>query len=184
MHPSVMRFLREQIGADEICNKEVLEVGSANVNGSPTEVLMPHRPKRYVGVDSAAGPGVDVILDAADLVRKFGLESFDVVISTEMLEHARNWRASIYQMKQVLRQGGLLVVTARSPGFPIHVFPEDHWRFTEDDFIRIFSDMWILHLGPDTNPGMPGVFLKARKTGATGTVNLEPLDVARVRERR
>jgi hypothetical protein len=83
-------------------------------------------------------------------------------------------------MKCVLKCGGLLIVTARGPGFPFHGYPHDYWRFTVEDFRRIFEDMWILHVGQDTDPSSPGVFLKARKTGATGAVNLATINVAHI----
>jgi len=181
MHPSVMQFLRENIGECEIRGKEVLEIGSQDVNGSPREVILPHAPKKYIGVDAGHGKGVDLVMDVKDITSYFGIDWFDVVISTEMLEHAHDWRLAVDQMKRVLRPGGLLVVTARGPGFPYHPYPGDYWRYTVDDFKRIFSDMWIIHLGPDTDASSPGVFLKSRKTGATGVVDLRSIEVAPVR---
>lgn len=181
MHASVMKFLGDKINADDIRDKEVLEVGSMNVNGSPRNALRGHGPKRYVGVDSGHGRDVDIVLDARELGRYFGSESFDVAVSTEMLEHVHDWRTIVANMKYVLRQGGLLIVTTRSPGFPYHPYPNDYWRYTLDDFKKIFSDMWIQHLGPDHDPQSPGVFLKASKTGGTGSVNLAEIDVAAVR---
>ena len=64
----------------------VLEVGSRNVNGSVRDILAP-LVSRYVGCDLEAGDGVDVVADATRLTDVFPPESFDVVISTEMLEH-------------------------------------------------------------------------------------------------
>ncbi len=181
MHPSVMQFLRERVTAGEIHGKEVLEVGAQNVNGSPREVLLGHLPKKYVGVDFAHGNGVDLVMDVKELTTYFGVDWFDVVISTEMLEHAQDWRTAVQQMKSVLRPGGLLILTARGPGFPYHGYPHDYWRYTVSDFKFIFKDMLIQHLDNDTDPRSPGVFLKALKTGATGAVVLSQIEVAPVR---
>jgi len=178
MHGSVMQFLRERIAPDEIRGLELLEVGSQDVNGSPREVLVPHGPKRYVGVDFVHARSVDIVMDVKDLTTYFGLDCFGVVVSTEMLEHAQDWRGAVAQMKAVLRPGGLLVVTTRGPGFPYHGFPHDYWRYTVEDFRKIFADMQILELVPDTDPGSPGVFLKARKTASTGSVDLAEIEVA------
>lgn len=177
MHPSVMEFLRTKISPDEIAGFEVLEVGAQDVNGSPRQVLLPHKPKKYVGIDFAHGRGVDLVMDVKDLTTYFGVDWFDVVISTEMLEHAQDWRTAVAQMKGVLKPDGLLVVTARGPGFPYHGFPHDYWRYTVDDFSRIFQDMLIQHVGQDTDPCSPGVFLKARKTGGTGSVDLSEFQI-------
>jgi SAM-dependent methyltransferase len=171
-----MTFLREKIGGGEIQGLDVLEVGSQNVNGSPREVFKLHGPKRYVGVDFAHGKGVDLVMDVSDLTTYFGPESFDVVVSTEMLEHAQSWRVSVDQMKDVLRPGGLLVLTARGPGFPYHGYPHDYWRFTIEDFREIFADMKIEVLEKD-EPEMPGVLLKARKRFETGSIDLSSITV-------
>jgi hypothetical protein len=162
MHPSVIDFLRRNVQSSDILGKSVLEVGSYNVNGSPREVIEPLRPGSYIGVDAQSGPCVDKVVAADDLVKEFGEERFDVVVSTEMLEHVRYWRRIVTQMKAVVKIGGLLVVTTRSPGFPYHAYPEDHWRFTKDHFLSIFQDMAILVLEDDI-PNMPGVLLKARR---------------------
>lgn len=169
-----MQFLRENILPGEISGKEVLEVGAQNVNGSPREVIGPYGPKAYCGVDFGPGRDVDLVLDVAKLSTHFGPSRFDVVVSTEMLEHAEDWRTAISQMKEVLRPSGLLIVTARGPGCPYHGWPHDYWRFTVADFCFIFSDMQIEIC---RNDSVPGVLLKARKTPETGKVDLGRLSI-------
>lgn len=161
MHASILDFLKRNLNVSETAGKTVLEVGSYDVNGSPRTVVMPLNPGSYVGLDGAPGPGVDVVGDAGELVSKFGRERFDIVISTEMLEHLREWKPAITEMKRVLKPGGILFVTTRSPGFMYHAYPVDKWRYTTEDFRAIFGDMEILRLADD--PVAPGVFLKARK---------------------
>jgi len=39
------------------------------------------------GIDFIEGPGVDLVLDAHQLTSAFERNSFDIVVSTEMLEH-------------------------------------------------------------------------------------------------
>lgn len=161
MHKSVMTFLKANIHPREIFGKRVLEVGSCDVNGSPRTVLVPMKPLEYIGVDQGPGPGVDLVCGADHLSSRFGRDSFDVVLSTEMLEHAEDWKPTIREMKAVLQPEGLLVVTTRGPGFPYHGFPHDHWRFTPALFKEIFSDMAQEILIPD--PEFPGILLKAWK---------------------
>lgn len=177
MHQGVMNFLKTKILPKETSGLDVLEVGSQDVNGSPREVIGPHKPKKYVGVDFAPGKGVDLVMDVKDLTSYFGAESFDVVISTEMLEHAIDWRVAVAQMKSVLRPEGLLILTTRGPGFPYHGYPHDYWRFTINDFQIIFADMAIWALDQD-EPSTPGVLLKARKAPGTGSVDLSQINVA------
>jgi len=179
MHGTVINYLKEKISDQEVRGKIVLEVGSYNVNGTPREVFAPLAPNEYHGVDASPGPCVDYIVNVAELVVKLGANRFDVVVSTEMLEHVQDWRRAVDEMKAVLKPGGLLLITTRSPGFPYHGFPDDHWRFTIADFYRIFADMEIIDITSDI-PEMPGVFLKARKHTSLHRVDLSQIEVFRM----
>lgn len=161
MHPSVIEFIKGSLTSEDVKGKQVIEVGSLDVNGSPRPTVMALGPREYWGIDCWLGPSVDVVCNADDLVRTFGEASFDVVLSTEMLEHLEDWRIVVNQLKRTVRSGGLLVITTRSPGFPYHPYPIDKWRYTKEDFREIFDDFEILKLVDD--PQAPGVFLKAKK---------------------
>lgn len=90
----------------DVKGKRVIEVGSLNVNGSLRPLIESLCPKKYVGVDIVEGPGVDMICDAENLVEKFGDSSFDVVITTELLEHVRNWKKVVSNIKNICTSGG------------------------------------------------------------------------------
>ena len=142
----VLEFVAAQLEADEVAGRRVLEVG-ARVVQDPSLSSRHHvtslGPSEYLGVDAEAGIGVDEICWAEDIVGRFGEQSFDVVIATELLEHVADWRPVVENLKQVLHDGGVLVVTTRSEGFPYHAWPHDHWRYSIDDFRQIFADMQI-----------------------------------------
>lgn len=154
-------FVRTQLRAEDVRGRSVLEVGALDVNGTVRPIVSGLGPAHYLGVDMAAGPGVDEICDATQLIERFGRDEFDLLISTELLEHVRDWRRVISQFKQVLKPGGIALLTTRSPGFPYHAFPFDFWRFEPADLREIFSDFEIDVIESDA--GSPGVFLKARK---------------------
>jgi len=158
---SCLQFIQDNISASDVKGGRVLEVGARNVNGSAREAVMSLAPLDYIGVDLDAGPGVDEVCDVTDLAPHFGPGKFSVVISTEMLEHVRDWRAAVSNMKTVLAPGGLLLLTTRSAGYPYHGYPHDFWRYEEADIRGIFSDMTVLTTGKD--PLVPGIFVKARK---------------------
>jgi SAM-dependent methyltransferase len=149
---------------DLVTGHDVIEVGALDVNGSLRSHVESLGPKRYLGVDIELGPGVDEVADAAGLVAGYGAESFDLVITTEMLEHTRNWSEIISNLKRVLRPGGHLLVTTRSPGFPYHAYPYDFWRYEPDDLRVIFGDMEIITIERDS--ASPGVFMLARRPEA------------------
>lgn len=179
MHGSVYGFLSTHATAESVAGKSVLEVGSLDVNGSPRRIIEPLEPSSYIGVDVRSGPKVDLVCDASDLVSVFGSERFDLVVSTEMLEHAKDWRLAVTSMKLVLAPGGLLLITTRSPGFPRHDHPGDYWRFTCQDAREIFSDLEELEIVDD--PMAPGVFIRGRKpSGAFVEVDLNGKHVAAI----
>ena len=87
MHKQVLEFGRKYLAAVDICSKQVIDVGSLNINGSLKADILKLQPAEYIGIDFRAGKDVDVVCNAKDIVARFGKESFDVVICTEMLEH-------------------------------------------------------------------------------------------------
>lgn len=170
-HSGCIAFAAARLSAAEVSGRDVLEVGSRDVNGSVRPVVEALGPASYLGVDIEEGPGVDVICDATNLVQRFGPERFDVVISTELLEHVRDWRSVIGGMKTVLRPGGVLLITTRSKGFGVHGYPYDYWRYEPEDMQRIFADFDVETVQPDQL--RPGVFVKARKPDMHEEADLE-----------
>jgi glycosyltransferase involved in cell wall biosynthesis len=163
MHGSVLGFFAYgALQNAEVAGKDVLEVGSLDVNGSVRPMVMARQPASYMGVDVVDGPGVDRVVDAVDLVATFGPDSFDVVVSTEMLEHAADWQAAVANMVAVLRPGGVLVWTTRSPGFAYH-HPPDRWRFTQQAMAEVLARLELEPLVLMDDPEHPGVFCKTRK---------------------
>lgn len=106
----------------------VLDVGCAGPE--PLNLWAPFLPLRdrleLVGVDVAgldraearAGElGLDVELrevSAYGLVAALGEASFDVVATTQVLEHLRDWRKALGEFARVLRPGGTLLLTCDS----------------------------------------------------------------------
>jgi len=161
MHLSVYEFIIQNSVTKEFQGKRILEVGPGNASVRPfVERFL--RPKKYIGVDIKHGKYVDKIVSAEKLLHVFGPESFDVIISTELLEHVVDWRCVINNMKMVLKKGGCMYITTRSLGYPYHGYLSDFWRFELEDMLKIFSDFQIIVLKKD--PETPGVFLKARKS--------------------
>lgn len=177
-HRSVLAFVMTHISAADVASKKVLEVGALDVNGSPRGIIELLAPASYVGVDIRPGPKVDQICAASELVVAFGAESFDVVVSTEMLEHAEDWRGAVSNMKRVLAPGGLLLITTRSPGFPQHDHPGDYWRFTRQDAAAIFADMDEVEIADD--PMAPGILVRARKPAVFLEVDLAEKSVLKI----
>jgi len=152
MHESVLAFVKRNVARIQA---PVLEVGSCNVNGSVRSLC----PEPYTGIDIVSGPGVDQVVVEGPL--PFEDESFQTVISTEMLEHALDPVSSLREMVRVLKPGGALLVTARGNGF-VHHNPPDRWRVMPGT-LREWSERLGLHAEEEADPQVPGQFLIAEK---------------------
>lgn len=107
MHNAVKKFIKE-VRAEvpyKFRLRNVLEVGSHNINGSPRKYFWFCK---YTGIDISKGKGVNI-------VGKFSEIEFDkkyqVVISTEMLEHDSDYVNSLKKMYHLLEDGGLMIIT-------------------------------------------------------------------------
>jgi SAM-dependent methyltransferase len=158
-----MAFATGALTAEEVEGKVVVEAGSYDVNGSARPGIEALRPASYTGADQEPGPRVDLVAQVPDLPALLGAGSADVVISTEMLEHAIDWQGCVAAMIDLLAPGGVLVITTRSAGFPYHAHPTDEWRYSVEAMGQIMegAGLEVLRLEPDGQ--VPGVFCKARK---------------------
>lgn len=118
MHPAVMEYVQFQAARhhDRINLGRVLEIGAQDVNGTVRAIF--HDAASYVGNDIVAGHGVDVIgpIETVDLPADW----FDVVVSTEVLEHHRHPYEVVRVAYRVLKRGGVVILTAAGPGRPPH----------------------------------------------------------------
>lgn len=181
MHTSVISFVGRALTAYDVDRKRLLEVGSRNINGSGRRLAFNGMaPESYLGIDMLPGPGVDVVMKAEELPLRYPPGTFETLLCLETLEHVEFWRAAVLACKLMLAPDGILIMTTRSPGFPLHAYPSDFWRFTVEDFRAIFADFEILILEKDPQEGHPGVFLKARKPKGWKPANLDAIQVKSV----
>ena len=158
---SCIIFGAKNLTQKEVEGRRIIEVGSYDENGSLRSIIELLNPAEYIGVDIQKGLGVDIVCSAYDIVKRFGQESFDIVISTELLEHVHDWRKAVSNIKNICKRNGIMLITSRSYGFRYHSYPYDCWRYELSDMEHIFADCVIEKLEKDRLH--PGVFLKARK---------------------
>ena len=68
----------------------------------------------YTGIDVAVGPGVDMVCQGQDYGGPD--DSFDVVISCEVMEHNPHWAETMKNMIRVCKPGGLVLMTCATLG--------------------------------------------------------------------
>jgi SAM-dependent methyltransferase len=152
-----MQWVGAKVAEHGLAERSTLELGALDVNGSVRGLFS----GPYVGIDMRPGPGVDLVCRADSLPYRAG--SFDVVVSTEMLEHDPYFWRTLPEARRVLRKGGHLLVTARGIGFPLHDYPSDFWRFTTDALEHLFAFAGLETVEVCGDPGASGVFGLARK---------------------
>lgn len=89
----------------------VLDIGSLDINGNNQHLF---DNALYLGLDIALGRNVDIVAKAHEL--RLPDATFDVVISTECLEHDRFYSQTLQNACRLLKPGGLFVLTCASDG--------------------------------------------------------------------
>ncbi len=132
----------------------VLEIGSYRVEGQ--EDLANLRPlfpeSTYIGCDLRKGAGVDVIADALNL--PLPNACCDLVICADTIEHILHPWQAIREIKRVLHPNGFAIITSVMD-FPIHDYPHDYWRFTQEifaEFGRHIGNFKVFYQGNTLNP--------------------------------
>jgi SAM-dependent methyltransferase len=85
---------------------------------------------QYVGADLPGNPAAEVeVSDSGHL--RVPDQSFDVVVSTQVLEHVRSPSTYLEECFRVLRPGGRLLLSTHGTMI-LHPDPIDLWRWTSD----------------------------------------------------
>jgi hypothetical protein len=124
----------------DLVRAPILEVGSKDYGTTPDfRSLFPGA--RYVGVDMAAGKGVDVVADLtgdfAAVDRALNGARFGTVICFSVLEHCRN-PFRLGETITRLADDGAVVLVSVPFSWQIHAYPSDYWRFTAEGVKEIF----------------------------------------------
>lgn len=141
---------------NNIANPKVIDVGGLYHVPTKTYLrLFEDIPGiQWIVADIKNHPSVDVVMPGPFTI-PFEDNTFDLVVSGQMLEHCANPFKSVAEMKRVLKVGGRIALAAPSAG-PYHDF-QDGWRFQKDAFrfiaedigdIKIIAD-WIDENAPD-----------------------------------
>jgi SAM-dependent methyltransferase len=119
--------------AEQADGKRVLDAGCGD---KPYYPFFAERASEYVGVD-ANHPAADLNAPLESLPVEDG--SFDVVLCTQVLEHADDPAQVVRELRRVVRPGGR--VLASTHGIQVyHPDPVDLWRWTHEGLRRLFAE--------------------------------------------
>jgi SAM-dependent methyltransferase len=144
----------------------VLDVGSRIVTGQKLNYkpLFPAPVFTYLGMDIEAGDNVDVVVALPYDWKEFRANSFDVVVTGQVLEHVPYFWDVFQEMERVLKPGGAVIVIVPSKG-AVHRHPVDCYRFHPDGLIALAhrSNLQIRNVVVDEGSYWGDVMLVARK---------------------
>lgn len=103
---SVKQFLPEYFEA-----RKVLEIGSLNINGSVRQFFAGCD---YTGLDVGEGRDVDLVCPGQD--HAVPAETYDTIITCEMMEHNPAWRRTWLNMLRMVKPDGLVLMTCATIG--------------------------------------------------------------------
>jgi len=107
---------------------DVLEVGSANINGGLRKYKSVEMD--WLGVDIEPNFGVDLVLSIGEQL-PFPNSKFSLVVSTSTFEHDIEFWSTFSEMSRVLNEDGLIILIIPSNGM-FHQYPYDAFRFYPD----------------------------------------------------
>ena len=167
MHPTVYKQFEKILQKYEV-NGKVLEVGAVPNKRSLLASITLGGGCEKVGINLVGSKKISdfkIVEGNANNMDMFKNQTFDCVLCNAVLEHDKYFWKSVFEMKRVLKKGGLLIIgtpsytnlrfnritifiTGRNPisdflrnvtfCFRIHDAPGDYYRFSEQTFKEVF----------------------------------------------
>jgi SAM-dependent methyltransferase len=127
----------------------LLDIGCGN---KPYETLFKDRVTTHVGCDivQSSDKRVDFICPATKL--PFEDQSYNTVLSTQVIEHVDDHGAMLAESFRVLQDGGILILSGPMY-WPLHEEPYDYFRFTEHGFRYLLENLGFSEIDVANNGG-------------------------------
>lgn len=118
----------------------LLNVGARDVSpGIPTVRDVFKNVPNYAGIDLFEGRDVTKVMNAHDIKEHFEENSFDLVVSTDTLEHDDKFWVTVENMRWATRPGGTMFIAVPGGATPFHEWPGDYWRFMKSGVEQFFA---------------------------------------------
>lgn len=117
----------------------ILLCGAKQWDDSPVVDHRRHFPLGdWVTTDIEAGDGVDLVHDLQNMWQETD-RKFDGIFCPAVLEHIQRPWTAVHSMAQMLLPGGVLYIQTHQT-FPLHGYPNDHFRFSTDALETLCRD--------------------------------------------
>lgn len=116
-------LILQKIGGHTPAHTNVIDLGCGDM---PYKAALEQRAIHYVGADIDNGGDVQINADGRV---PLDAQSFDAVLSVQVLEHVRNLDAYFKEIRRLLRADGILYLSTHG-SWLYHPHPEDHRRWT------------------------------------------------------
>ena len=116
----------------------IADVGSYDVNGC-LRPLFQSPNWLYFGLDIVPGPNVDLVLCEEYGWSQNRRDSFDVVVTTQVMEHVRKPWEWIKDVVSICKPNGLIYVCTPNT-IDFHEYPIDCWRAWPDGLRALIED--------------------------------------------
>ncbi|RJS78529.1 SAM-dependent methyltransferase [Methanophagales archaeon] len=125
-------ILTSLIEAKKYAKGKLLDMGCGS---KPYELIFSDVVDEYVGIDLPPSKSTSKSENRADVYGSvldlpFESESFDTILSTQVLEHVPEPKRMLEEAYRVLKKGGYLILTAPMT-WGLHEIPNDYYRYTK-----------------------------------------------------
>lgn len=132
----ILRFIRSEAIPLMKPGLKVLDAGSGRLPEQTLRSDILATGATLHTLDFCAGEGVDFVGDVSAL--PFDANSYDIVLSTQVLEHVQDPERVCVEMARVLKPGGHLFLTTPQSS-PIHNEPFNYFNFTHYGLSLLFE---------------------------------------------
>jgi len=126
-------FLVRKFSENRIFGEKILDVGC----GRKPHAKFFKNTITYLGIDANKNSKADIIAAAEYL--PFRDDSFDVVICTQVLEHMEDPKKSLIEIKRVLNEKGVLLLSTHGFWLEEHEV-KDYWRWTLQGLKKLLKE--------------------------------------------
>lgn len=115
----------------------VLEYGTKRWGKDPTHHKSLWPKATHYGVDFIDGEDVDMVCDVHEMSQH--ARNIDVIFSASTFEHLKKPWIAADEILKTLKPGGFFFIQTHST-FPIHAYPDDYYRFSDEALKSLFTD--------------------------------------------